>query len=89
MGVYIGNYLCDWEERMNMGEIGYPAIMPLLYAARDRDIPLVVITNGRNYFEFCAGKCPEDKFMSELKQKGKNIITIPMGWPYSRVGCIV
>ena len=78
IGIYVGNYLCDWEERMNMGEVGYSAVMPVLYAARDQNIPAIVIMNGRNYYEFCYGKCPEDKFMSELKEQGKNILTIPM-----------
>jgi hypothetical protein len=88
IAVYVGNYLCDWEQRMNMGEVGSSAVMPILYAVRDRNIPAVVIMNGRNYFEFCSGKCPEDKFMMDLINQGKNIHTIPLGWPYNRVGCI-
>ncbi len=88
IGVYVGNYLCDWEQRMNMGEVGCSTVMPILYAVRDRNIPAVVIMNGRNYFEFCCGKYPEDKFMMDLSGQGKIIHTIPMGWPYNRAGCI-
>ena len=88
IGVYVGNYLCDWEQRMNIGETGSSAVMPILLAARDKNIPAVVIMNGRNYFEYCQGKCPEYKFMMDLKEKRKIIHTIPLGWPYNRAGCI-
>ena len=89
IGVYVGNYLCDWEQRMNMGETGYPAVIDILRAVRDKNIPAVIITNGRYYYEYCQGKCPEDNFMIALKQQRKNIITIPMGWPYNQAGCLV
>ncbi len=88
IGIYVGNYLCDWEQRMNMGEVGCSAVMPILYAVKDRNIPAVVIMNGRNYFEFCSGKCPEDKFMMDLINQRKIIHTIPLGWPYNRARCI-
>lgn len=84
IGVYIGEYLCDFERRVNIGETGSPAIWPLLCAARDRDLPLAVITNGRLFYEYCSGKCPEDKFMHDLIGQNKKIHHIPMGWPYNR-----
>ncbi|MEK6872968.1 MAG: hypothetical protein AABW90_03070 [Nanoarchaeota archaeon] len=58
-------------------------------ATKNRYLPLVVITNGRLYFEYCCGKCPEDKFMLDLIGQKKNINHLPLGYPYSKASPLI
>ncbi len=88
IGVYAGKYICDYENR-NIDEAGNPAIWPLLYAVKNRDLPLVVITIGSLYFGYCSGKCPEAKFMLDLIGQKKNINHLPLGYPYNNASPLI